>query len=97
LCLSVTWVNRNFGKYSVRAVFHPCLAVRAKGCTPAYTTEAPMKTSRILGAMAVVPLVLGMATASAQNGRYGPEDEGRRFNDGSRVVCEKELGRAAGR
>ncbi len=48
-----------------------------------------MNTSRILGAMAAVPLVLGMATASAQNGRYGPEDEGRRFNDGSRVVCEK--------
>ena len=38
-----------------------------------------------------------LATPLAQAQTYGPEDEGRRFDDGSRVVCEKvELRRAEG-
>ncbi|MCR6686720.1 glycine zipper 2TM domain-containing protein [Pseudoxanthomonas sp.] len=49
-----------------------------------------MKTSNRIAALACVPLALGMAMAQAQGSRhYGPEDEGRRFSDGSRVVCEK--------
>ncbi|KAF1699533.1 hypothetical protein CSC62_01120 [Pseudoxanthomonas jiangsuensis] len=49
-----------------------------------------MKTSNRITALACVPLALGMAMAQAQSSRhYGPEDEGRRFSDGSRVVCEK--------
>ena len=49
-----------------------------------------MKTSNRIAALACVPLALGMAMAQAQSSRhYGPEDEGRRFSDGSRVVCEK--------
>ncbi|PZP61551.1 MAG: hypothetical protein DI597_08405 [Pseudoxanthomonas spadix] len=31
--------------------------------------------------------LLGIAT-SAMAQRYGPQDEGRRFNDGTRVVCK---------
>jgi uncharacterized protein YcfJ len=42
-----------------------------------------MKTLRML-TLAVAMLV--STTALAQ--RYGPQDEGRRFNDGSKVVCK---------
>ncbi len=49
-----------------------------------------MKTSSKVAAIVLAPLALGMAFAHAQNNRqYGPEDEGRRFDDGSRVVCEE--------
>lgn len=48
-----------------------------------------MNTLRKSVVIALAPLVLAAAGAHAQSGtRYGPEDEGRRFNDGSRVVCE---------
>ncbi|WP_411833939.1 glycine zipper 2TM domain-containing protein [Pseudoxanthomonas mexicana] len=44
-----------------------------------------MKTLRHLIGLGVMAIA---ATAVAQSGRtYGPEDEGRRFDDGSRVVC----------
>ena len=49
-----------------------------------------MKTSNRIAALACVPLALGLVMAQAQSSRhYGPEDEGRRFSDGSRGVCEK--------
>jgi len=48
-----------------------------------------MNTLRKSVVIVLAPLVLAAAGAHAQSGtRYGPEDEGRRFNDGSRVVCE---------
>lgn len=40
---------------------------------------------------------LGLAAFAAQAQSYGPRDDGRRFDDGSRVVCkEVEVQRAAG-
>lgn len=42
-------------------------------------------------------LVLTLAAFTAQAQSYGPQDEGRRFNDGTRVVCKDvEVQRAAG-
>ncbi len=39
----------------------------------------------------------GMAAFAAQAQSYGPSDEGRRFDDGSRVVCQQvEVQQAAG-
>lgn len=46
-----------------------------------------MKTFRIVAVLAALPLAATAAMASAQT--HGPEDEGRRFSDGSRVVCEE--------
>lgn len=48
-----------------------------------------MKTPHLIALLGALPLSLAMTVASAQSGRYGPQDEGRRFEDGSRVVCEK--------
>ncbi|ADV28535.1 17 kDa surface antigen [Pseudoxanthomonas suwonensis 11-1] len=45
-----------------------------------------MKLSN-LSVLAALPLMAASALASAQT--HGPQDEGRRFSDGSRVVCEK--------
>lgn len=44
-----------------------------------------MQTTSKLLSIAMLSLA-SVATAGAQN--YGPEDEGRRFDDGSRVVCK---------
>lgn len=53
-----------------------------------------MNTIRTLVSVGVLSL-LGAGVAQAQT--YGPEDDGRRFNDGSRVVCEEvEVRRADG-
>ncbi len=32
--------------------------------------------------------LLGIASAASAQRHYGPQDEGRRFNDGTRVVCK---------
>ena len=54
-----------------------------------------MKTPHKFAALLAVPMSLAMVSASAQS--YGPHDEGRRFSDGSRVVCEKvEVRRSSG-
>ncbi len=54
-----------------------------------------MKTPHQFATLLAVPMSLAMMSASAQS--YGPQDEGRRFSDGSRVVCEKvEVRRASG-
>jgi Predicted outer membrane lipoprotein len=54
-----------------------------------------MKTPHKFAALLAVPMSLAMVSASAQS--YGPQDEGRRFSDGSRVVCEKvEVRRSSG-
>lgn len=45
-------------------------------------TIRPMLTSLIAASAMLV-------AAGAQAQTYGPRDEGRRFNDGSRVVCHK--------
>lgn len=45
-----------------------------------------LRTKTLPATLALLGLSL-MAPAHAQS--YGPEDEGRRFDDGSRVVCEK--------
>jgi outer membrane lipoprotein SlyB len=42
---------------------------------------------RIHTTLAAAALALVATTAHAQT--YGPDDEGRRFDDGSRVVCEE--------
>ncbi|RRN54532.1 glycine zipper 2TM domain-containing protein [Pseudoxanthomonas sp. SGNA-20] len=47
-----------------------------------------MNTRKMLRLLAAAPLLLGAGVAGAQQ-TYGPEDEGRRFSDGSRVVCEE--------
>jgi len=47
-----------------------------------------MNTRKMLRLLAAAPLLLGSGVAGAQQ-TYGPEDEGRRFSDGSRVVCEE--------
>lgn len=39
-------------------------------------------------ALAVALCTAGIAHAQGQSRVYGPEDEGKRFADGSRVVCE---------
>ncbi|NYZ63286.1 glycine zipper 2TM domain-containing protein [Luteimonas deserti] len=44
-----------------------------------------MHPIRTVASIAVLA-TLGLASAHAQT--YGPQDEGRRFNDGSRVVCQ---------
>lgn len=50
-----------------------------------------IRTLLCIGALSVA----AAGTAHAQS--YGPEDEGRRFNDGSRVVCDEvEVRRADG-
>jgi Predicted outer membrane lipoprotein len=55
-----------------------------------------MNISRRMSILVAAPLLLGVAAVQAQT-RYGPEDEGRRFSDGSRVVCEKvEVERSSG-
>ena len=47
-----------------------------------------MKTSYIHASRLMLCVgLLGIAT-SAMAQRYGPQDEGRRFNDGTRVVCK---------
>ena len=47
-----------------------------------------MNIRKMLRLLAAAPLLLGAGVAGAQQ-TYGPEDEGRRFSDGSRVVCEE--------
>ena len=47
-----------------------------------------MNLRKMLRLLAAAPLLLGAGVAGAQQ-TYGPEDEGRRFSDGSRVVCEE--------
>lgn len=42
-----------------------------------------MNTPRLLLSLGLVSM---MSAAAAQT--YGPEDEGRRFNDGSKIVCK---------
>lgn len=53
----------------------------------AHTTRSQQARLRFGAVIASVGLLLASA-AQAQD-RYGPRDEGRRFNDGSRVVCKK--------
>ena len=43
-----------------------------------------MTTSRYLLSLGLLSV---MSAAAAQNSYYGPEDEGRRFSDGSKVEC----------
>lgn len=43
------------------------------------------KINRLAGAAVLSLAAIGTAYAQTQ---YGPQDEGRRFDDGSRVVCE---------
>ena len=43
-----------------------------------------MKTSRLVLSLGLLSV---MSAAAAQNSDYGPEDEGRRFSDGSKVEC----------
>jgi uncharacterized protein YcfJ len=53
-----------------------------RGITP---VEIVMHTLRTLACLGLFSLAAA-GTAHAQH--YGPQDEGRRFNDGSRVVCK---------
>ncbi len=50
--------------------------------------ESAMGKLRLSLASAIAATALTLS-AAAQAQHYGPQDEGRRFNDGSRVVCHK--------
>jgi len=50
--------------------------------------ESAMGKLRLTLASAIAATALALS-AGAQAQTYGPNDEGRRFNDGSRVVCHK--------
>lgn len=58
--------------------------------------RAPFHRSHRLAAVGLLVLGMsGLAQAQARTQTYGPEDEGRRFEDGSRVVCEDVVVRKA--
>jgi len=51
--------------------------------------ELSMRSFHPLLASTITSMAL-LAAGGAQAQTYGPQDEGRRFNDGSRVVCHKQ-------
>lgn len=58
---------------------------------PIFHEDTTMNTTQSIRRLALASLALAVAgVAHGQTGTqtlYGPEDEGRRFSDGSRVVC----------